>query len=180
MNITVLTINQAVSYCGVNLDCRQSMQCEFERQGSVLSFRTLFFDGKPCGYMAFMMNNVRENRLCNRKNRWRHWKSTSRKCFLFYTYMKSNNNVWKFHQQSALHMYCPYRGDSSNPNRMMDTSPWSAWLVTKTRPPKFYRAEWVTVLWFFFILAYTFIFLLWELNMKSSWVAIWTATQDRC
>ena len=33
---------------------------------------------------------------------------------------------------------------------------------------------------FFWILVYTFIFLLWELNMKSSWVAIWTATQDRC
>ena len=70
MNITVLTINQAVSYCDVNLDCRQSMQCEFvsiERQGIVLSFRTLFFLGKPCGYMVFMMNNARENRLCNRK-----------------------------------------------------------------------------------------------------------------
>ena len=80
----------------MNLYCRQSMQCEFvsiERQGNVLSFRTLFFLGKPCGYMVFMMNNARENRLCNRKIWWRHWKSTSRKCLLFYTYLKSYNNV---------------------------------------------------------------------------------------
>ena len=146
MNITVLTINQAVSYCDVILDCRQSMQCEFvsiERQGNVLSFRTLFFLGKPCGYMVFMMNNARENRLCNRKIRWRHWKSTSRKCFLFYTYLKSYNNV---HGNSISNQHHTY---TSNPNRMMDTSPWSPWLVTKTRQPQFYRAEWVTVLWFF-------------------------------
>ena len=106
INITVLTINQAVSYCDVNLDCMQSMQCEFvsiERQGNVLSFRTLFFLGKPCGYMAFMMNNARENRLCNRKIRWRHWKSTSRKCFLFYTYLKSYNNV---HGYSISNQHC--------------------------------------------------------------------------
>ena len=156
------------------------MQCEFvsiERQGNVLSFRTLFFLGKPCGYMVFMMNNARENRLCNRKIWWRHWKSTSRKRFLFYTYLKSYNNV---HGNSISNQHHTY---TSNPNRMMDTSPWSPWLVTKTRPTQFYRAEPSESQFcdfFFWILVYTFIFLLWELNMKSSWLAIWTATQDRC